>query len=178
MLSLLSFLFTTISSFAWAIIVPGADSPSFYLIAVSTGTSSVRPAILSSGGGYASLQGSGFPIQSYFFQGQLKAALDRSGEPSHRPYVDTGFTDTGSCATYGRLGYLEGSSTSTNKCASYSSFQIQSNPENSQLGARLTFNSVGGFYSCGAEEEIWYKVNEGDGPTSCYPVQLYTVPVV
>ncbi|KAJ2929931.1 hypothetical protein H1R20_g7183, partial [Candolleomyces eurysporus] len=53
-----------------------------------------------------------------------------------------------------------------------------SNPENSQLGAKVTFNWVGGFYVCGTNKEVYYKVNSADGPTGCTPIDLYTLPVV
>ncbi|KAJ2920057.1 hypothetical protein MD484_g290, partial [Candolleomyces efflorescens] len=161
-----------------ALVFPGADGPSFYLIAVSLGTSSVRPVLFDSSSGAVTLQDNGpkFPAQNYFQQGHLRCSLDRTGDPNYRAYIDTGFTGTGSCATFGKLGYLEGST--TNKCATYPKFQLQANKENAQLGSRLTINHVGGFFACGPDEEIWYKQNEWDGPTNCMPFDLYTVPVV
>ncbi|KAJ2924429.1 hypothetical protein H1R20_g12669, partial [Candolleomyces eurysporus] len=161
-----------------ALVIPNADTPSFYLIAVSLGTSAVRPVLFDSSGGGVTLGGSGFPAQNYFYQGRLRSTLERTGDPNYRAYINNEFTDTGSCATYGTLGYLPGENTSTNKCATYPNFQLQANSQNAQLGSRLTVNYVGGFFSCGPDEQIWYKQNEQEGPTNCYPVDLYTVPVV
>ncbi|KAJ2920058.1 hypothetical protein MD484_g291, partial [Candolleomyces efflorescens] len=161
-----------------ALVLPNADTPSFYLIAVSLGTSAVRPVRFDSTGSGASLGGNGFPVQYYFYQGQLRSTHERSGDPNYRVYVNSGFTNSGSCATYGTLGYLQGNYISSNKCASYPNFQLQANQQNSQLGSRLTANYVGGFFSCGSDEQIVYKQNEWDGPSNCYPVDLYTVPVV
>lgn len=50
------------------------------------------------------------------------------------------------------LRFLEG--WSTNKCAMYSTFLIWSNQESSQLGAKLSFNSLGGLYACGAGQDV------------------------
>ncbi|KAF8183651.1 hypothetical protein BJ912DRAFT_1061213 [Pholiota molesta] len=52
-----------------------------------------------------------------------------------------------------------------------------SNGQNSQLGAELVFNFVGGFYSCNSGQEVWYKINSSDGPTGCDAIHLWTVPV-
>jgi hypothetical protein len=98
------------------------------------------------------------------------------------------------CSTYGPLGF---SASSTDKCAMYDSFYIKSNPENAQLGAKLVFNWVGGFYACGYSRDVgvdvqfvvcriftdefsqvWYKVARDDGPAGCSAIDLYTVPVV
>jgi hypothetical protein len=70
-----------------------------------------------------------------------------------RPLIGSVLGSTG-CSSYGQLGFVEGSS--SNKCAKYNTFNIQSDPENSQLGARLTFNFVGGFYSCGSGQDVSY----------------------
>jgi hypothetical protein len=56
------------------------------------------------------------------------------------------------CQRFGARAFVRG--TSTNKYASYSSFQIQSNGQNSQLGAELVFNYVGGFYACSSGQEV------------------------
>ncbi len=61
------------------------------------------------------------------------------------------------CSTYGQLGFVTGSS--SDKCAKYNSFQIQSDTENSQLGAQLTFNYVGGFYACGSGKDVGVDVH-------------------
>jgi hypothetical protein len=152
-------------------------------------------------GVYTTLSGSGTAIQAYFYQGYLTGTLNKSGSPTYRPFINTQFDGSGSCATYGQFGY-SGQGYSTNKCASFPRLQIQSNSENSQLGAKLTYNYVGGFYSCGPDEmvrffsfrfmelvvelvliaslsfQIWYKQNSADGPSGCSPVDLYTVPVL
>ncbi|RXW21703.1 hypothetical protein EST38_g4145 [Candolleomyces aberdarensis] len=162
-----------------ALVLPNADTASFYLVAVSLGTSSVVPVLFDSGSGAVTLSGSpGFPAQNYFYQGHLRCSVDRTGDPNYRAYISNAFTDTGSCATYGKLGYLQGEFTSTNKCATYPNFQLQANSQSAQLGSRLMINNVGGFFACGPDQEIWYKQNEQDGPTNCMPFDLYTVPVV
>ncbi|KAF7760999.1 hypothetical protein Agabi119p4_10408 [Agaricus bisporus var. burnettii] len=66
----------------------------------------------------------------------------------------------------------------TNKCARYNSFHIQSNTENAQLGARLSFNYFGQFYACGSGEDVWYKTTSSEGPGDCTAIDLYTVPVI
>lgn len=55
------------------------------------------------------------------------------------------------CTTYGQLGFAGSTS---DKCALRDTFGIQSNTENSQLGAKLVFNSVGGFYACGSGLDV------------------------
>jgi len=69
----------------------------------------------------------------------------------YRPNIGSVLGSTG-CSTYGPLGFVQGSS--SNKCARYETFQYQANPENSQLGSRLVFNWVGGFYSCGSGKDV------------------------
>ena len=80
----------------------------------------------------------------------------------------------------------------------FNSFQIQSDTENSQLGAQLVFNYVGSFYACGSGQDVgvdvqfvvcivfaddlfqvWYQADATDGPPGlqCSPINLYTVPV-
>ncbi|KAJ2925994.1 hypothetical protein H1R20_g11103, partial [Candolleomyces eurysporus] len=162
---------------SWALVIPNADTPSFYFVATSPDNSTPRPVRIGPDGLYTTLSGSGTAIQAYFFQGYLTGALDKSGSPTYHPFLNTSPGEGGSCTTFGQLGY-SGLGYSTNKCASFSWFQIQSNPENSQLGAKLTYNYVGGFYSCGPDENIWYKQNAHDGPQNCSPVDLYTVPVL
>ncbi|PPQ74061.1 hypothetical protein CVT25_001988, partial [Psilocybe cyanescens] len=126
-------------------------------------------------GGYTTLTGTGPIGQFYFTQGRL-TALDPAGSTSvtYMPVLGSVLGPTG-CSTYGQLGFVQGAS--SNKCARYDGFQIQSNTENSQLGAQLTLNYVGGFYACGSGQDIWYKLSPNDGPSSCSPVSLYTVPV-
>ena len=102
-----------------------------------------------SGNGVASLTGTGAIGQFYFYQGRLTAY-----DPTtpYIPLINTLQTDVSTCAKSGALVFVQGSS--TNKCASYSSFQIQSDTQNSQLGAQLVFNYVGGFYSCSNGQEV------------------------
>ena len=40
----------------------------------------------------------------------------------------------------------------------FNTFGIQSDTENSQLGAQLTFNYVGGFYACGSGQDVGVDV--------------------
>ncbi|KAF8162644.1 hypothetical protein B0H34DRAFT_692346 [Crassisporium funariophilum] len=156
--------------------VPNADTPLFYLVSTSQSTSNMLPVRLPSGGGggYPSLSGDGTYAQFYFYQGAL-TVYDPNGNASpFRPLIDA-HQDADGCQKYGAFGIVQGSS--TNKCASYTTFQIASNSENSQLGAELVFNYLGGFYSCGSGAEIWYKIDASNGPSDCVRIHLYTVPV-
>ncbi|KAJ2926001.1 hypothetical protein H1R20_g11108, partial [Candolleomyces eurysporus] len=162
---------------SWALVIPNADTPSFYFVATSPNNSTPRPVRIGPDGIYTTLSGSGTAIQAYFFQGSLTGTLDKSGSPTYHPFLNTSPREDGSCTTFGQFGYSPQGS-STNTCASFPRFQIQSNSENAQLGSKLTHNNVGGFYSCGPDENIWYKQNAHDGPQNCSPVDLYTVPVL
>ncbi|KAF8804921.1 hypothetical protein BYT27DRAFT_7225108 [Phlegmacium glaucopus] len=154
-----------------SVVVPGADTPLFYLVS-SSSTPSIN---LLGSGGPATLTGSGPIGQYYFFQGRL-TVLDPAGTTyTYRPVIDA-VSVSADCSTYGSLGFVQGSS--TDKCALYDSFHIQSDTENSQLGAKLVFNFAGGFYVCGSSHDVWYKVNREDGPSECSLLDLYTVPVV
>jgi hypothetical protein len=122
--------------------------------------------------------------------------LDSTESSTEQGFIAAALISAGDCSTYGPLGF--GSSTGTDKCGTFGTFGLQSDSENSQLGAALTFNSVGGFYACGSGQDVrydfffflpreatctdsvfqvWYKVNAGDGPTGCSAINLYTVPV-
>ncbi|KAF8889413.1 hypothetical protein CPB84DRAFT_1447297 [Gymnopilus junonius] len=170
--ALFLFLFATLPSLTWSATIPNADTPLFYLVATSPASVNLLPLRKTAGGGgYASLLGSGAPAEFYFWQGQL-ALYDPSG--FYRPFIDT-HEDANGCQKFGALGYSGGSN--TNKCASFGGFQLQSNTQDSQLGAQLVFNYVGGFYSCTSGSQVWYKINPDDGPTGCQPIILYTVPV-
>lgn len=102
-----------------------------------------------SGNGVASLTGTGAIGQFYFYQGRLTAYDPTT---AYIPLINTQQTDVSTCAKSGALAFVQGGS--TNKCASYSSFQIQSDTQNSQLGAQLVFNYVGGFYLCSNGQEV------------------------
>ncbi|PPQ84418.1 hypothetical protein CVT24_009815 [Panaeolus cyanescens] len=156
--------------------VPNADTPTFYLVSSSqTAGSNLLPLRINGGsGGYSTLKGTGPIGQFYFYQGHL-VALDPNGSTStYRPNIGRVLGSTG-CSTYGNLGFVQGSS--SNKCAKYDGFQIQVDPENGQLGSRLTVDFTGAFYSCGAGEDVVYKVNPNDGPSGCNRIDLWTVPV-
>jgi len=155
--------------------IPNADTPLFYLVSSSqNAASNLLPVRINpSGGGDASLTGSGPPAQFYFFQGAL-TARDASGT-TYRPYVNS-IQGASGCSAGGAFGFVQG--TSTNKCTQYTSFQIQSDQENSQLGANLVFNYVGGFYACGSGQNVFYEKNAADVPSGCSAVTLNTVPVV
>uniref|UniRef100_A0A8H7XP81 Uncharacterized protein n=1 Tax=Psilocybe cubensis TaxID=181762 RepID=A0A8H7XP81_PSICU len=126
------------------------------------------------GGGPASLLGSGTPARFYFYQGELAVHDPDDSSFPYRLLINT-IPAAGGCTNFGALHFVQG--TSTNKCASYESFQLQSNQQDSQLGAELVFNFTGGFYVCNSGAEVWYKINSGDGPSDCVPIRLYTVPV-
>lgn len=161
------------------VVPPGASTPLFYLVASSADQGSNLLPLRMSGGtsDFASLAGRGPIGQFYFFQGRL-TALDPSSNTNPSPYhpqISTILGSTG-CSTYGPLGFIQQSS--SNKCSRFDTFQLQSNTENGQLGARLVFNFIGGFYACGTGRDVWYKVSPEDGPSNCSPVILHTVPVV
>ncbi|CAA7266672.1 unnamed protein product [Cyclocybe aegerita] len=161
-----------------SVVLPGADTPLFYLVASSPSASANLLPLRIEGGtnGYSTLTGSSPIGQFYFYQGRLRAH-DPDGSTVlqyYMPFLSSQLTSTG-CTTYGGIKFIPGPS--TNKCGRYEYFQIQSNTENSQLGAKLVFNYVGGFYACGSGQDVWYKVDAADGPTECSPIELYTVPV-
>ncbi|KAF9443866.1 hypothetical protein P691DRAFT_808208, partial [Macrolepiota fuliginosa MF-IS2] len=138
-----------------AVIPPGADTPAFYLVASSSSTDSNLLPLRTNGGagGYATLTGTDPIGEFYFFQGKLVAAPLPGSTTTQRPLIGSIPISAG-CSTYGPLGFTGGSS--SDKCAQYNTFSIQSDGENSQLGAQLVFNSVGGFYACGSGQDVSY----------------------
>ncbi|PFH53609.1 hypothetical protein AMATHDRAFT_137375 [Amanita thiersii Skay4041] len=170
--SLLSLVFTLVV----AVVPLGADTPAFHLVASSKNSASNLLPLRTSGGSQASatLTGLGPIGQFYFFQGNLIAAPAAGLTSTQCPFINSVLGSTG-CSTYGSLNFFVGSS--SNKCARYTSFQIQSNSENSQLGAKLVFNYVGNFYACGSGLDVYYKINSNEGPSNCHRIDLYTVPV-
>ncbi|KAF8700502.1 hypothetical protein AX14_000765 [Amanita brunnescens Koide BX004] len=157
-------------SLAGAVTVPGASTPSFYLVASTNATGANLLPLRTTGGanGYATLTGTGPIGVLYFYQGALTAAPGIPALIAAIPLSD--------CSTYGQLGFAQDDS---DKCALYNTFDIQSDTENSQLGAQLTFNYVGGFYACGSGQDVWYQATPSDGPPGleCAPIALWTVPV-
>lgn len=154
-------LLAALPSLVSAIVPPGASTPLFYLVS-SSSTSSANllvspPSCLFSPShthpftqpvhldGTLSASSSSPPAQFYFSQGSLYALSSSTSTSPYRVLLSLSPSSTG-CTTYGGLGFVQGSS--SNKCASYSGFQIQSNNENSQLGAQLVVNFQGGFYEC------------------------------
>jgi len=160
-----------------SIVPPGASTPEFYLVASSENPSANLLPLRTEGGanGYATLTGTGAIGQFYFFQGVLTGVPRPSRTSTLRPDIGAILGPT-SCSTYGPLGFTE--SSSSDKCALFSTFGISSDSENSQLGAKLNFNNVGGFYACGDGQDVWYKVSPEDGPSDCSSIDLWTVPVV
>ena len=128
-----------------------------------------------------------------FTQGNLLAHL----RPPHRsinPTIDNAFTayidslpEKGGCARHGVLKFLPSGPSSSNKCAKYGKFSLQSNSENAQLGSKLDFHDErsgdkaekGGFYLCGHQldrVQVYFKVDATDGrQDGCYPVDLWVV---
>jgi len=157
-----------------SVVVPGASTPLFYLVSSSANAAfNLLPLRLNGGtGGYSSLTGSGPIGQFYFFQGNF-VALDSTESSTDRGLIGA-VPESSGCTAYGPLGF---SSSSSDKCAIYNGFELQSDTENSQLGAALVFNFVGGFYACGSGDVV-YKDTATDGPSGCSPIDLYTVPVV
>jgi len=58
------------------------------------------------------------------------------------------------CTTYGQLDFTRHT---TDKCALRETFGIQSNAKDPKLGAKLEFNSVGGFYACGTGLDVSFR---------------------
>jgi hypothetical protein len=96
--------------------------------------------------GYATLTGDGPIGVLYFYQGALTAA---TGSTTQKALIAA--IPASDCTTYGQLGFAQSTS---DKCALYNTFSLQSDTENSQLGAQLSFNSVGGFYACGSGRDV------------------------
>jgi len=159
-----------------AIVPPGASTPEFYLVASAQGSAANLLPVRTSGGagGYATLSGTAPIGIYYFYQGSLVAVTSPTSTSTLKPLIAPAFES--GCTTWGQLGFGSGS---TNKCVLYNSFYIESDSENSQLGAALTFNFAGGFYACGSGLDIYYQVSPSDGPPnlSCTPINLWTVPV-
>ncbi|KAF8345105.1 hypothetical protein F5887DRAFT_229733 [Amanita rubescens] len=182
------------ASFAGAVTVPGASTPSFYLVASSNTTGPNLLPLQTSGGagGYATLTGSGPIGVFYFYQGVLTAAPAPGSTATQRALIGA-VPLSGGCSTYGQLGFVVGSS--SDECALYNTFSIQSDTESSLLGSQLSFNSVGGFYACGSGQDVgvdvqcriftndyfqvWYQASPTSGPPGlqCAPIALWTVPV-
>jgi len=104
-----------------------------------------------SGGGSASLVCSGVLARFYFSQGTLAIYDPNGNNLPYRPLINT-LPGPNGCQTFGALTFVQGSS--TNKCGSFNTFQIQSNSQDSQLGSELVFNFVGGFYACNGGQEV------------------------
>ena len=110
-----------------------------------------QPLRLSGGtNGYAALTGSGPIGVFYFYQGQFVGA-ETSNPSLSSPALIGAIPTSGGCSTYGQLGFT---SSSSDKCSLRNTFGIQSDTENSQLGAQLVFNYVGGFYACGSGLDV------------------------
>ena len=86
----------------------------------------------------------------YFTGGVLTAAPDSTTTSTQRALIGPVFSS--GCTAYGALGFTSGSS--SNKCVLYNPFTIQSDTENSQLGAELVFDGTGGFYACGSGQDV------------------------
>ncbi|KAF8884644.1 hypothetical protein BD779DRAFT_1442990 [Infundibulicybe gibba] len=167
-------------SLVFSVVIPGADTPLFYLVSSSsTASANLLPLRTSSSTGGSTLTGSG-PIGKFYFKGGQFVAVDPNGSPEPpnptlRSLVSSTQVSTATCTTAGALVFVQGSS--SNKCAHPAPFSIRSNQENSQLGASLALDP-GSFYACGPGLDVWYKGPVDDGPAGCNPISLYTVPVV
>ncbi|KAF8326938.1 hypothetical protein F5887DRAFT_1084098 [Amanita rubescens] len=160
-------------SLVGGLVLPGADTPLFYLVSSNAHSThfNLRPLRIGTGN-LATLTGSGPIGKFYFIQGQFLAADPSGSSNNYTPFISGSPIGVG-CTSFGRLEFVQGKS--SNKCAQYQSFQIQSDTENSQLGAQLVFNFIGGFFACNGD--IWYKFDASLGPPGCTPVNLWTVPV-
>lgn len=165
-----------------AVRIPNADTPLFYLVAASSSQSFnllVRSLFPSTGclvrsligsqslrfpsgsGTWASLLGSGSFPKWYFWQGNLVVVAPDGGSTPWRPFINT-IPAANGCSKSGPLGFTLGS---TNKCAKYGNFQIQSFGENSQLGAKLVVDYTGGFYACGSNSfDVGFSLCPGRNP--------------
>lgn len=76
------------------------------------------------------------------------AVPPRGSNTTQRLLIGATSSSTG-CTRHGPLRLTQGSS--PDKCAKYDSFYIQSE---SQLGAQLSFNFLGGFYACGSNQDV------------------------
>ncbi|KAF8884645.1 GPI-anchored small secreted protein [Infundibulicybe gibba] len=162
----------------YSITLPNADTPLFHLVSSSSNAEANLLPLRTSGGsnGGAALKGSGPIGQFYFLQGNF-VAFDQTlptTSPTFRPLINSVLTGNG-CTPGGSLIFVQGFG--SNKCARSGNFWIHSNEENSQLGANLVQNWVGGFYACGTSLDVRYEVSPADVPAGCTAVDLYTVPV-
>jgi len=160
-----------------SLVVPGASTPVFYLVASTTNdpAANLLPLrVATATGGTSSLTGSGPIGQFYFFQGNF-VLLDPTQSSTSRGNIGSVPLNSG-CSPFGPLGFFGSTS---DKCTAFATFGIQSNSQNSQLGAFLEFNFVGGFYACGSSQDVWYIQNPANSPPglTCSPISLYTVPV-
>ncbi|KAF8884641.1 GPI-anchored small secreted protein [Infundibulicybe gibba] len=169
-------------SLVFSIRVPNSDTPLFYLSSSSQSASAdlpVTPSYERRLKWWSSLTGPGPIGKFYFAQGKL-VAVDPNGppqtpNPTLTSLISATLGPTG-CTTAGALVFVQ--SSSSNKCARQvqpGQFVLQSDQENSQLGASLVPTS-GAFYACGSD--VWYKGPVDDGPAGCNPISLYTVPVL
>ena len=92
----------------------------------------------------STLTGTGTIGQFFFFQGNFV-----EGSSTNGGYIGAVPISAGDCSTSGQLGF----GSSSDKCVIRSGFSIQSDPENSQLGASLSFGS-GGFFACGTGLDV------------------------
>ncbi|KIJ97823.1 hypothetical protein K443DRAFT_681256 [Laccaria amethystina LaAM-08-1] len=155
-----------------AIVPPGASTPLFYLVSTTSTspTLNLLPVLLN-----GALFGSSPSALFYFSQGSLYALSSPTSTSPYRVFINS--VPEPDCTPSGQLSFTQSGST-TNKCAQFSGFQIQSDTQNSQLGAQLVVNFQGGFYACQGNNVV-YKLNPTDGPSGCLgPISLYTVPVV
>ncbi|KAG8962669.1 hypothetical protein FRC03_003922 [Tulasnella sp. 419] len=157
------------SSFAGTL-VPRRDTPNFYLVAVSSDQNlNLKPLRLNSADGSLT---TGTPGKFFLENGGLK--VDATTMPV--AYIDAPSSGSSGCGTDGQFKFIYGhGGGTTNKCAKFTQFGLQSYHLNSQLGAKLVHNWTGGFYACNGGAIIKYGVNPVSG---CTPVDLYTVPAV
>ncbi|KAG2011229.1 hypothetical protein CC2G_011372 [Coprinopsis cinerea AmutBmut pab1-1] len=191
---------------ASAILIPGASTPLFFLVAtgpVSEGDLFL-PLRLTGWSNQATLTGDNVIGQFYMINNSLVAEDPVNGLSSpyvYRPYVDlstkigrdaNGAYDASQndpnddcSATSGPLIFIQenrpdGIITVPPKCAKFNPFSLLPNPEDPQFGAKLVYNGNStDFYSCGKGRNIYWKANPSDEPVDCnVPVQLFTIPVV
>ncbi|KAG2008102.1 hypothetical protein CC2G_013566 [Coprinopsis cinerea AmutBmut pab1-1] len=169
---------------ASAILVPGADTPLFYLVATDpfSENDNFLPLRISGGRNQSTLTGDGPIGQFYFMNGKL-VAQDPAGGPTspyvYSPYVDLsdklGRNENGvydptlsdpndhCISTSGPLIFVQrtrpdGSTFHPPKCANFDTFSLFSDRMGPILGAKLVMNSNWtNLYSCGKERNVSFN---------------------
>lgn len=195
-----SFALTVVSSLTRLVssaLIPGADSPVFYLLGDDAFGDTFKPLRLTGQHGVATLTGEAPLALLYFINGSLVAQDPSGGSTSshlYHPYLDfstpsPSFLSTlypanktepypGECGPSGRLMFVQdidgvhGSGRKKvekeNGCAQFETFSLFSDRMDARLGAKLIFNTnLTEFYACGSLRDIVHKSDASDMPIDC-----------